>query len=347
MSAEYRTCANCGDRVDVGLSSRDWCDGCEETAYELEFPEVNAPPPADDPVVVGAIEIFAYKHTKLRTLVIDGRRWAVAADICAFLELSNPSMSLRRIDDDDKRILHRSEALSSIEGFWKSFAARVQSIWLVSEDGATDLVLDSRKPDARRFRRFLTHTVWPSIRATGTYSVAPSLDLSDPLAAIKAANARSQQAVEIAEAERAARVAAERQAVALTTAIERDAPLVAKAEAHSGSDSAIHRQSFAREVQHWGQKQGIDIKHSEVMRFLSDIGLFIRGDRTDTGHATAEAQRRGLAYTYKDTAKNGHAYAVGRLTVAGQDYAWKRITKHVAENGHLRLPRDLRGGDPA
>lgn len=46
-SDEYRRCANCGDQVDVGLSSRDWCDGCEETAYELAYPELEAASPFD------------------------------------------------------------------------------------------------------------------------------------------------------------------------------------------------------------------------------------------------------------------------------------------------------------
>ncbi|UXA19491.1 Rha family transcriptional regulator [Mycobacterium sp. SMC-4] len=133
----------------------------------------------------------------------------------------------------------------------------------------------------------------------------------------------------------------------LEAAIERDAPLVAKAEAHTGSDSDVHRQEFAREVQAWGAKQNVEIRQADVMRFLGHIGLFIRGERSDTGHATAEAQRRGLSFTHKDTAKNGYAYAVGKLTPAGQDYAWKRITKYVAEHGTLQLPRELRGGDSA
>lgn len=133
----------------------------------------------------------------------------------------------------------------------------------------------------------------------------------------------------------------------LEAAIERDAPLVAKAEAHTVSDSAIHRQEFAREVIAWGYKQDILIRQEEVMRFLGHIGLFIRGERTDTGHATADALKRGLAFTGKGTAKNGHAWATGKLTARGQDYAWKRITKHVTEHGDLELPRELRGGDPA
>lgn len=133
----------------------------------------------------------------------------------------------------------------------------------------------------------------------------------------------------------------------LEAAIERDAPLVAKAEAHSGSDSSIHRQEFAREVIAWGRKQDIVIRQDEVMRFLGHIGLFIRGERTDTGHATADAMKRGLAFTDKGTAKNGHAWATGKLTARGQDYAWKRITKHVDEHSSLQLPRELRGGESA
>lgn len=142
-------------------------------------------------------------------------------------------------------------------------------------------------------------------------------------------------------------VAEQSRSKVLEAAIERDAPLVAKAEAHSGSDSDVHRQEFAREVQVWGVKQNVDIKQSEVLRFLGHIGLFIRGERSDTGHATADAQRRGFAFTHKDVARNGYAYATGKLTPAGQDYAWKRITKYVGDHGTLELPRELRGGDPA
>ncbi|YCU34496.1 phage antirepressor KilAC domain-containing protein [Mycobacteroides abscessus] len=134
----------------------------------------------------------------------------------------------------------------------------------------------------------------------------------------------------------------------LVAAIERDAPLVAKAEAHTVSDSAIHRQEFAREVITWGLKQhNIIIRQEQVFRFLGHIGLFIRGERTDTGHATADAVKRGLAFTEKGTAKNGYAWATGKLTARGQDLAWKRIIKYVSETGSLELPRELRGGDSA
>lgn len=124
---------------------------------------------------MSAVELFAFERHQIRTLTIGGRKLAVAADICAALELSNPSMAVSRLDDDDKAVLRRSDTLNSTDGIWETFAPQVQSVGLVTEDGATDLVLESRKPEARRFRRFLTHEVWPSIRDTGSYSTAPAL----------------------------------------------------------------------------------------------------------------------------------------------------------------------------
>jgi len=279
-------------------------------------------------------ESFRFEQTKVRVFTIDGRKLAVGADVCAALDIKNSRDALSRLDSEDRLTISRSDTVGCSDGIWNGFAPQVQSVTLISENGATDLILESRKPEARRFRHWLTHTVWPSIRDTGSYSAAAELTedqivhralhiLDDKVKALTVENKT------------------------LVAAIERDAPLVAKAEAHTGSDSDVHRQEFSREVQAWGVKQNVDIKQADVLRFLGHIGLFIRGERSDTGHATADAQRRGLAFTHKDTAKNGYAYAVGKLTPAGQDYAWRRITKYVNEHRGLELPRELRGGDPA
>lgn len=196
---------------------------------------------------------------------------------------------------------------------------------------------DPRKPEVAAAQHYF------AVKTREAEVAAAPLDLTDPDVALD----KIIELASLAKSERAARLAAEREAKTLEAAIERDAPLVAKAEAHTGSDSSIHRQEFSREVIAWGRKQNVEIKQADVMRFLGHIGLFIRGERTDTGHATADAIKRGLAFTDKGTAKNGHAWATGKLTAAGQDYAWKRITKFVTDNGTLELPRELRGGDPA
>jgi prophage antirepressor-like protein len=109
------------------------------------------------------LELFTYEHTDIRTVDIDGKRWAVANDICAALDIKNARDAVTRLDEADV-------ATTDIRS-----GGQMRKMWIVSEDGATDLVLDSRKPEARRFRRFLTHEVWPSIRDTGTYSATPAL----------------------------------------------------------------------------------------------------------------------------------------------------------------------------
>ena len=125
----------------------------------------------------------------------------------------------------------------------------------------------------------------------------------------------------------------------LEARIEKDAPLVAKAEAHSTSDSMIHRQAYAREVQQWGQKRGLKILHEHVYELLRRRGMLVAGDRSDRNHATSHAVKSGWAWTKKDVTDDGHATAVTYLHPRGQDIAWKWITKYVDEFGDLR-PRD-------
>lgn len=140
---------------------------------------------------------------------------------------------------------------------------------------------------------------------------------------------------ERAELEAARADAAETANRVLTARIEKDAPLIAKAEAHSRSDSMIHRQAFAREVQQWGVKQGIKVNHEHVYELLRRKGMLIAGDRSDRNHATSQAVRAGWAWTKKDVV-NEHATAVTYLYPKGQDLAWKWISDHVKQFGDLR-----------
>lgn len=109
------------------------------------------------------LNLFNYGSTEIRTVDIVGRRWAVAADICNALDIGNAAMAVSRLDEAD---VSTADIRSG---------GQTRRMNVVSENGATDLVLDSRKPEARRFRRFLTHEVWPAIRDTGTYSTTPAL----------------------------------------------------------------------------------------------------------------------------------------------------------------------------
>ena len=126
-----------------------------------------------DSTISNSLQLFADKGFKLRVIMRLGNPWFVAPDACGCLALSNVSEALADLDDDDKLKLTKDEldTLISNEGIKCSVDSRVQSLNLVSESGLYDLIMQSRKPEAKAFKRWVTHEVLPSIRKTGSYSV--------------------------------------------------------------------------------------------------------------------------------------------------------------------------------
>lgn len=99
---------------------------------------------------------------------------------------------------------------------------------------------------------------------------------------------------------------------------------------HQGKQAS---ETFATEA---NAQQFRDILHAEVVDFLSrKLGLFVRGNRSDKGQATTDAERRGLARTRRGTSDSGHNYGTGLLTPMGQQSAWERIVRHIDEHGAL------------
>lgn len=94
---------------------------------------------------------------QVRTQIINGEPWFIAKDVCDCLELSNSRKALARLDADEKGVT-LSDTLGGI-----------QEVSTVNEYGLYSLVLSSRKPEAKQFKRWVTHEVIPSIRKTGVY----------------------------------------------------------------------------------------------------------------------------------------------------------------------------------
>lgn len=102
----------------------------------------------------------------IRTLNIDGEPWFVASDVCKALGIANNRDAVARLDEDEKGV-----ALTDTLG-------GVQNLTTVNEPGLYALVLSSRKPEAKAFKRWITHEVIPSIRKHGGY-VAGQEHMSD------------------------------------------------------------------------------------------------------------------------------------------------------------------------
>lgn len=127
---------------------------------------------------------------ELRTVLVDGEPHFIAGDICAALEIAQPASSLRLLDDDEKGV-HTVHTLGG-----------PQLVATVNEPGLYSLILRSRKPEAKAFKRWITHEVLPAIRKTGRYGVAPALPTSRQLAELVIAEAdradKAEQALAIA-----------------------------------------------------------------------------------------------------------------------------------------------------
>lgn len=117
------------------------------------------------------LQIFSNESFgKLRTSIVDGEPWFVAADVCKALEISNSRDALRRLDKDEKGVV----LTDTLGG--------EQSLNAVNEYGLYTLVLGSRKPEAKAFKRWITHEVIPAIRKHGGYLTPEKVEeaLFDP-----------------------------------------------------------------------------------------------------------------------------------------------------------------------
>ena len=104
-----------------------------------------------------SLDLFHFKGRQVRTIQLDGEPWFVAADVCDVLGLNNPSQALSYLDRDERRLI-TNEA-------WRTNG----NMAIVSEPGLYSLVLRSRRPEAKGFRRWIAHEVIPALRQTGEY----------------------------------------------------------------------------------------------------------------------------------------------------------------------------------
>ena len=100
----------------------------------------------------------------IRAIKLNDEPWFVAADVCRALELEDTGRATARLDEDE---LTRIKIVSGGQG---------REVIAVNEPGLYSLVLGSRKPEAKAFKRWITHEVIPAIRRTGTYSLPHMAD---------------------------------------------------------------------------------------------------------------------------------------------------------------------------
>lgn len=273
---------------------------------------------------VGGITPFDFHGHQVRVVTAeDGEpRW-VAADVASILSLGRTHDMVRGLDDDERG----TDTIRTPSGD--------QEMTTVTEAGLYACILRSRKPEAKEFRRWITHEVLPAIRKHGGYLTEQKIEqaLTDPDTII-------QLATNLKE-EREKRAAAEVEASRSAKVIELQAPKVAKADAHTAATEWKNRQVFYREVQDWGDLQGVKILQGSVRELLQRHNMLISGRRSDSGHITRHAAESGWGKNDKGISDSGHPYCTPKLSPNGQDIAWKWITKAFAEFGADLNPRKV------
>lgn len=186
---------------------------------------------------------FEFAHKNVRVIQKDNEPWFVAKDVCDVLEIKNSRDAVARLDEDEKDV-----ALTDTLGGG-------QSLTVVNEPGLYTLILSSRKPEAKVFKRWVTHEVIPSIRKHGTYMTAETIQkvLTDPDTIIQLATNLKK--------EMAKRMAAE-------ALIERQKPQVLFAEAVQTSNTSILIGQLAKLI----TQNGVQIGQNRLFAWLRDEG---------------------------------------------------------------------------
>lgn len=180
---------------------------------------------------------------EIRTVTKNNEPWFIATDVCSALDISNTSQALTRLDDDEKNTIILNEGIGNPN---KS---------IVSEYGLYNLILASRKKEAKKFKRWITHEVIPSIRKHGAYMSSEVIEktLSDPDYLIRLATNLKE--------EKAKRALAEAQ-------IEKDKPKVLFADTVSASNQSCLIGELAKLISQEAIRRG------EISKKIGQNNLF-------------------------------------------------------------------------
>ena len=235
---------------------------------------------------------------EIRTIDRDGEPWFVGKDVAAALGYEKPQNAISaHVDNEDK-------TTALIQGTGSNYKSNAV---LINESGLYSLVLSSKLPTAKKFKRWVTSEVIPSIRKHGAYMTPDKLEevLLSPDTLIQLArNLKSEQ-----EARRAAEAK-----------IEADHPKVLFADAVSASKQSILVGELAKLL----KQNGVDIGQQRLFDWLRSKGYLIRRKGTDRNMPTQRAMEMGL-FEIKETTishSDGHISInkTPKVTGKGQVY---------------------------
>ena len=243
------------------------------------------------------IRIFSSpEFGEIRTIEVNGEPWLVGKDVAQVLGYSDTDQALRKHVDEEDKLTRQFNG-----------SGQNRAMTIINESGLYALVLSSKLPTAKKFRRWVTAEVLPSIRRHGAYMTPETIEkiLTDPDTII-------QLATELKE-EREKRKA-------LETRVKRDRPKVLFADSVAASKTSILVGELAKLL----KQNGVETGQNRMFQWLREQGYLIRRQGTDFNMPTQKAMEMGL-FEIKETAithSDGHVTIskTPKVTGKGQQF---------------------------
>lgn len=236
------------------------------------------------------VQLFNFENHEVRSLLINSEPWFVGKDVAEILSYSNTRKALTdHVDDEDK-----------MDGVTiRDSIGRNQKPVLINESGLYSLVLSSKLPSAKKFKRWVTSEVLPALRKTGQYQVK-----------------------ELSGQELMAKALIEAQSVlaAKDKVIEEMKPKVVFADAVATSHTSILVGELAKIL----KQNGIDMGQKRLFAWLREKGYLIKRQGTDYNMPTQKAMELGLFEIKEGSYVNGSGVNITtktpKITGKGQQY---------------------------
>lgn len=242
---------------------------------------------------------------QVRTVIRDGEPWFVAADVCKALEIANNRDAIGRLDSDEKAAVGLTDISCNGVSQQREYA-------IINEPGLYTLVLGSRKPEAKAFKRWITHDVIPSIRKVGSYNADPRQVLIDNFGQFSDA---TKQAMILDLYDRTEQ---------LTAKIEEDKPKVELANQIEASVTSLLVRDYCKVI----QKNGLNIGEKRLYKWM------IENKYLDEKKLPYQRYIDYFEVIERNFAKNGITYLshTTRITGKGQVYFTEKLVKEFSKS---------------
>jgi len=221
-------------------------------------------------------KVFNYRDQQVRTVVKDGEPWFVAKDVCNVLGITDARKSVNLLDEDERNSIPVTDSLG-----------RNQETFIINEPGLYSLILRSRKPEAKQFKRWITHEVIPTIRKTGGYVANDDLFIQTYL---PQADEQTKQLFKVT-----LHTMKEQ-----SKQIETMKPKALFADAVEASESSVLVGELAKIL----QQNGVKIGQNRLFKWLRENGYLIRKKGESLNLPTQRSMDMGLFEIKKRTINN-------------------------------------------